>query len=88
MPREFTNTLVDFARTLRKIKQPVYKSTVVDYAMRLVEDHEAKLNFMRVDRDTGEFVRMRMDETRGVCVAATREEGSRLVWDMAKWDNW
>ena len=39
-----------------------------------VEGHEAKLNFMRVDAETGEFVR---DAASG-----------RLMWDLRKLRNW
>jgi hypothetical protein len=74
MPRVIQRELTQFARVLRKLKSPVYKCTIIDYGIRLLAKHEAKLEFMRVDPKTGEYVR---DKATG-----------RLIWDLKKWDNW
>ena len=75
MPTDIQTDLTEFARILRKgLKSPVYKTSVIDYAVRLLASHEAKLDFMQVNSMTGESVR-------------DAETGKR-IWDMRKWDNW
>ena len=74
MPREIQRELTHFSRVLRKLKCPVFKTVAIDYAIRLLSTHEARLNFMRVDADTGEFIR--------------DVETGRRIYDMRKWDNW
>ena len=65
--------LLYFISKLRELKQPVYKATVQDYAMRLISPHEAALNFALVG-DDGEYVR--------------NEELGGFQWDTYKLDHW
>lgn len=72
-PKELERELIYFVSKLRELKQPVYKATVQDYAMRLIGPHEAALNFALVG-DDGEYVR--------------NEELGGFQWDMYKLDHW
>ena len=40
-PRELEDELIYFITRLRELRCPVYKDTVIDYAMRLISTHEA-----------------------------------------------
>ena len=54
-PKEIEDKLVLFITRLRELKVPVYKDTVLGYAMGLLETHVARLNFAKVDTN-GEYI--------------------------------
>ena len=71
-PRDVEAVLFRFVALCRKHHIPMYKSTIIHYAQRLLEGTEAALGFVCLD-DAGEY--------------SSDEEG-HLLWDRAKWDNW
>ena len=72
-PKEIEDGLATFVRRLRELKAQVFRETVIDYAMRLLETHEARLNFAKVNAEGKDYVRT--------------EEG-HLIWDMVKLNHW
>ena len=74
-PKELEEDLIYFITRLRELRVPVYKHTVLNYAMRLIEGHEASLNFALIGQD-GHYVRNTDPEIGG------------FQWDMIKWDHW
>ena len=73
-PIELEEELVSYISALRRCKVPVYKTSVINYAMRLLSGHEASLNFAKVDAQ-GEYVR-------------SEGPAGGIKWDMAKLDSW
>lgn len=63
-----------FVKLLRQLKLPVYRSTVIDYAMALLNGSPAARNFVKTDADGEPIPR---DEVTG-----------GYVWDIKKWHNW
>eukprot|EP00966_Prymnesium_polylepis_P228719 5293107-Prymnesium_polylepis.1 len=53
-PKELEDELLYFLTKLRQLKITVTKTTVLDYAMRLIGPHEAALNFAQIG-DDGEY---------------------------------
>ena len=73
-PRDVETVIFRYAAMLRSHNQPVYKSTILAYAMQLLEGTEASLNFAL--KKDGEYVVCRNGKVGGV------------EWDMSKLDTW
>ena len=71
-PREVEAVLFRFVSCNRRHNLPVYKTSIISYAQRLIDGTEAALSFVKIDEDD-KYV--------------TDEEG-HLMWDPTKWDHW
>ena len=69
---ELEDCVATLVQRLRELKTPVYKDTVLSYAMKLLNKHEAHLNFAKVNAQQ-DYV---------------RDEAGQLVWDMDKLNSW
>tara|TARA_B110001452_G_C15008466_1_gene352573 strand:- start:301 stop:639 length:339 start_codon:yes stop_codon:yes gene_type:complete len=69
---ELEDCVAFLVQRLREVKTPVYKDTVIGYAMKLLNKHEAHLNLAKIDAEQ-DYV---------------RDEEGGLVWDVTKLDHW